>query len=133
VLPTAVHALGEVHETAFRNAPGLAEVGVDWMVQVVPSHRSVIVPTGLPELSKATPAAMHVEGDVHATPFRPLPAAPAGLGVGVMRHVVPSQRSARVPPVDCPTDMQDTGETQATPMSWAPRAPSGLAVGWRLH
>jgi hypothetical protein len=133
VLPTAVHALGEVHETAFRKAPGLPEVGVGWMLQVVPSHRSVIVPTGLPEPSKATPTAVHITGDVHATPFRPLPAAPAGLGVGVMRHAVPSQRSARVPPVDCPTDMQDEGELQATPLRWAPRTPSGLAVGWTLH
>src|SRR5260370_1221288 len=104
------------------------------MLQVVPSRRWVIVPTELPELSKATPTAMHVEGDdVHVTPFRPLPAAPAGLGVGVMRHAVPSQRSARVPPVDCPTDMQDTVEMQATPRSCAPRDPSGLAVGWMLH
>jgi hypothetical protein len=133
VLPTAVHALGEVHETAFRNAPALPEVGVGWTLHRVPSHRSAIVPVGLPEPSKAVPTAMHAEGDVHATPARPLPAAPAGLGVGMMRHVVPSHRSARVPPVDCPTDMHDEGEVQATPMSWAPRAPSGLAVGWRLH
>jgi hypothetical protein len=103
VLPTAVHALGEVHETAFKKDPWLPEVGVGWMVQVVPSHRSVIVPTELPEPSRATPTAptaMHITGDVQVTPFRPLPAAPAGLGVGVMRHAVPSQRSARVPPVD---------------------------------
>ncbi len=133
MFPTAVHAEGEVHETAPRKDPGLPEVGVGWMLQVVPSHRSVIVPVGLPELSKAVPTAMHVEGDVHETPFRPLPAAPAGLGVGVMRHAVPSQRSARVPPVDCPTDMHDEVEMQATPMSWAPRDPSGLAVGWTLH
>ena len=133
MLPTAVHALGEVHETAFRKAPGLPEVGVGWMFQAVPSHRSVIVPTELPELSKATPTAVHAEGEVHATPFRTLPAAPAGLGVRVMRHAVPSHRSARVPPVDCPTDMHDEGEVQATPLSWAPRAPSGLAVGCRLH
>jgi hypothetical protein len=116
--------------------PGLPEVGVGWMLQAVPSHRSVIVPTELPEPSRATPTtptAMHITGDVHATPFRPLPATPAGLGVGVMRHAVPSQRSARVPPVDCPTDMHDTGEMQATPLRWAPRAPSGLAVGWTLH
>jgi hypothetical protein len=132
-LPTAVHALGEVHETAFRNAPALPEVGVGWMLHLVPSHRSVIVPVGLPELSKAVPTAMHAEGDVHETPARPLAAAPAGLGAGVMRHVVPSQSSARVPPVDCPTDMQDEVDVHATPMSWAPRAPSGLAVGWRLH
>jgi len=136
VFPTAVHALGEVHETAPRKAPGLAEVGVGWMVQAVPSHRSVIVPTGLPEPSRATPTAptaMHITGDVHATPFRPLGAVPAGLGVGVIRHVVPSQRSARVPPVDCPTDMHDEGDLQATPLRWAPRDPSGLAVGWTLH
>src|SRR5262249_16707170 len=101
--------------------------------QAVPSQRSVIVPAEFPELSKAAPTAMQGAGDVHVTAFRPLPAAPAGLGVGVMRHVVPSQRSARVPRVDCPTDMQDTVDTQATPRSCAPRDPSGLAVGWTLH
>ena len=82
VLPTAVHALGEVHETAFRNAPGLAEVGVDWMLQVVPSHRSVIVgPAGLPELSKAAPTAVQANCDVHETPVKKPPCVPGGVGV----------------------------------------------------
>ena len=72
LLPTAVHALGEVQETAFRNAPGLFEVGVGRMLQRVPSQRSVSVPTGLPELSNAVPTATQADGDVHDTPCRPL-------------------------------------------------------------
>jgi hypothetical protein len=149
VFPTAVQAEAEVHETAFKNDPGLAEVGVGWMLHVVPSHRSTIVPTELPELSNATPTAVHAtrsrncpapepvapcsSGDVHDTPFRPLPAAFGGLGVDSMRQLVPSQSSASVPPVDCPTAMQDEGDVHDTPRSCAPRDPRGLTVGWTLH
>ena len=81
MLPTAVHAEGEVHETAFKKDPGLPEVGVGWMLQVVPSHRSVIVPAELPELSKAPPTAMHAEGDEHDTPVKKSPCVPEGVGV----------------------------------------------------
>jgi hypothetical protein len=79
LLPTAVHALGEVQETAFKNTPGLPEVGVGWMLHDVPSHRSVIVPSELPKLSKATPTALQAEGDVHEMAFR---FAPAVVGIG---------------------------------------------------
>jgi hypothetical protein len=80
VLPTAVHALGEVHETAFRKAPALAEVGVGWMCQAVPSHRSVIVPTLLPEPSKAPPTAVQANCDVQETPVKKSPCVPGGVG-----------------------------------------------------
>jgi hypothetical protein len=80
VFPTAVHAEDEVHETAPRKAPAVPEVGVGWMLHVVPSHRSVIVPTGLPEPSKAPPTAMHAEGDEHDTPVKKSPCVPGGLG-----------------------------------------------------
>ena len=78
--PTAVHALGEVHETAFRKAPALPEVGVGWMFQAVPSHRSVIVPTELPELSECAPTAVQANCDVHETPVKKSPCVPGGLG-----------------------------------------------------
>lgn len=71
VFPAATQAEEEVQETADRKDPGLFEVGVGWMRQPWPSQRSVIVPTGLPELSKpATPTAMQVDADVHETPVK---------------------------------------------------------------
>src|SRR5262249_57070011 len=42
------------------------------------------------------PTAVHADGAVHETPKRELTAARLGLGVGWMRHAVPSHRSARV-------------------------------------
>jgi hypothetical protein len=139
LFPTAVHALGDLHETAFKNAPGVSELGVGWMLQPVPSQRSVSVPTELPELSNEVPTATHAEGDVHDTPFRSLPAAPAGLGVGTLRHAVPSHNWATVPTampcasVACPTAMQLEDDLHDTPRSCEPRAPSGLTVCSALH
>jgi hypothetical protein len=139
LFPTAVHAFGDVQETAFKNDPGLPEVGVGWMLQLVPSQRSVSVPTGLPELSKAAPTATQAEGDVQETPFKALKGAPAGLGVGVIRHAVPSQSSASVPfalperSAAWPTAMQAEDDLHDTPRRLAPRAPCGLTVGWTLH
>jgi hypothetical protein len=129
VLPTAVHALGEVHETAPRKAPGLAEVGVGWMRQAVPSHRSVIVPAGLPEVSECAPTAVQANCDVHETPVKKSPWVPGGVGVDWTVHVVPSHRSASSSPEAVPpTAVHALGEVHET----AFRAP-GLAevgVGW---
>jgi hypothetical protein len=66
--PTAMHAPGDVHETAFRLPP----LGVVWVVQVLPSHRSATVAPLL------DPTAMHPIADVHDTPFR-LPATVEGF------------------------------------------------------
>ena len=44
--PTAVHADGEVHDTAVRNHPPPGGFGVGWMLQVLPFHRSASVPDG---------------------------------------------------------------------------------------
>ena len=140
LFPTALQAFGDVHETAFKNAPGLLEVGVGWMLQLVPFQRSVSVPTELPELSKAAPTATQVKGDVHETPFSAPLGAPSGFGVGTIRHVVPSNVSARVPrglpwgkSVSWPTAMQAEADLHDTPNRFAPRVPSGLAAGWMLH
>jgi hypothetical protein len=143
LFPTAVHAFADVQETAFRNAPGLPEVGVGWMLQLVPSQRSASVPpSGLVKMpSKAPPTAKHADGDVHDTPLRrlALPAAPAGFGVGVIRHAVPSHSSATVPfalakgSEAWPTAMQAEDDLHDTAKSFAPRAPCGLTVGWALH
>jgi hypothetical protein len=134
-----VHAFGEVQETAFKNDPGLPEVGVGWMLQLVPSQRSVSVPTELPELSKAGPTAIQTEGDVQETPPKTLKGAPGGVGAGVIRHAMPSHRSATGPlallkrSVAWPTAMQAEGDLHDTPRRLAPRVPRGLTVGWMLH
>jgi hypothetical protein len=95
--PAAVHADGDVQDTALRLPPPWAGLGVGWMVHRVPSHRSA---TGWEAPARVTlfPTAVHADGAVQETPDRELTAAPRGLGVGWMRHVLPFQCSARVTP-----------------------------------
>jgi hypothetical protein len=92
VPPTAVHAEREVHETLFR-APPPEGLGVVWMRQAWPFHRSAKV-TVVRVLLVVAPTAVQAERAVQATPFRPLDAAPGGLGAACVRHVVPFHRSA---------------------------------------
>lgn len=81
----------DVHATLFRKLPCPPErCRVDWMCQVVPSHRSASV-TG-PEL----PTAVQAEDEAQATLFRKLSCPPEGLGVDRMLHFVPFHRSTRV-------------------------------------
>jgi hypothetical protein len=83
--PTAVHAETDVHDTAPRKLPcAPGGLGVRWIPQVVPFHRSARVPEFEPPTA------------VHDTAFRKLNCAPEGLGVAWMRHTVPFHRSAKV-------------------------------------
>lgn len=131
LFPTAVHADGEVHEMAFKNDPGLPEVGVGWILHDVPSQRSVIVPTELPELSTAVPTAMQAEWEAHETALR---MAPAVVGIGWRCQVVPSHRSATVEVTPMvgpvyPTAMHETLDVQLTPLSCVSADPTGLGMG----
>src|SRR5215472_7262944 len=67
-----------------------AGLGVDWMLQLVPFHRSARFP------ALEFPTAAHADGDVQATPLRNPPPC-GGLGVAWVRQVVPAHRSASVP------------------------------------
>jgi hypothetical protein len=78
--PTAVQAEAAAHETAPSWASALVDVGAVWTLHFFPFQPSVIVPTGLPELSVAMPTAMHAEADEHETPVRNPDCAPAGSG-----------------------------------------------------
>jgi hypothetical protein len=132
VLPTAVQADGEVHDTANRAYPALFEVGVGWMLQAWPFQRSAIVPAKFPELSNTGPTAVQEVAEVHETPPRPLPAAPAGVGTCWTLHLVPSQRSAREPAGVFPTAVQAAAEVHETafktyPWLWE------VGVGWMRH
>jgi hypothetical protein len=131
VLPTAVQADDEVHHTEVRmgDGPGL---GVDWMVHAVPSHRSASAPR------LEDPTAVHAVEDVHDTPEKPLPCAPAGFGVGCTAQEVPFQRSASVTPLPelsrkVPTAVQAEADEHDTAFKNGPCAPGGSGTDWRLH
>jgi hypothetical protein len=55
--PTAVQALGDVHDTLLRSTVACGTLAVDWIVQLVPSHTS----------AKAPPTATHAEAVLHET------------------------------------------------------------------
>jgi hypothetical protein len=133
LLPTAVQAVADVHETPFRLPP--LGLGVVWVVQVLPSQRSTNVPP-LPE-----PTAVHAEADVHETAFRPPP-----LGVVWIVQVLPSQRCTPPDPraVHAVADVHETAFRLPPPpevgVIWivqvlpsqssasVPKLPKGLAV-----
>src|SRR5215468_4252879 len=136
--PAAVQAAGVVQDTAARTPPG-GGLGVCWMLQFVPFHRSASVPTGLPALSVRAPTAVQNEGGVQDTPAKKLPGAPEGAGTGWICHRVPSHRSATSPvgkpelSKDVPTAMQNMLAAHETPNRAVPGAPAGLGVGWMVQ
>src|SRR5215471_18913368 len=138
--PTAVHAEAEVQATPLKPALGPAGAGlkVGTIRHVRPSHRSASVPSDSPVAgSNSLPTAMQDDRDVQATPARSLTAFPGRLGVGWIRHLRPSHRSARVPcglpggSMRPPTAAQADGEVHETPIRLPPSA--GLGAGWMLQ
>jgi hypothetical protein len=145
-LPTAVQDEADVHATPLRKPPPWDGLGVGWMRQAVPSHRSA---RGweAPARPALFPTAVHADDPVQETPNRELTTAPRGLGVGSMRHVLPSQCSARVTVIPealtyVPTAMHEEAAVQDSQNSWpvgtlgfglgvidqpAPEAPAGAA------
>jgi hypothetical protein len=102
-------------------------LGVGWITQLVPFHRSARL-TPVPELLISNPTASQAEDEAQSTPNRTLACAPAGLGVGCVTHRAPFHRSARVPELDPPIDTQTEDEGQATPKR-TPPPDTGLGVG----
>ena len=114
--PTAVQALADEHETAFRLPP--LGVGVVWIVQLVPSQRSATVP----------PTAMHAVAEAHDTADRLLLVPPLGLGVVSIVQLVPSQNSASVAPAPLfPTAVQSVADVHETAFRLPPL---GVGVVW---
>jgi hypothetical protein len=91
-----MQAEAEVQETPDRAPFPAGGFGVAWMRHRVPFHRSARAWETPPMM--ACPTAVQADGVLQATPFRALTVALAGLGVGRMRHEVPSHRSASVTP-----------------------------------
>src|SRR5215470_6661520 len=134
--PTARQDDRDGHETPVRVPPS-AGLGVGWMVQVWPFHRCARV-SEVPRRLLVFPTAMQAERDTQDAAFRLLAAAPVGLGVCWMLHVLPFHRSASVagdwllPPFgpENPTARQPVAEVQATPISELITPPGRLGVGW---
>ena len=120
--PTAVQDLGDGHDTPtsrLRVAP--AGLGVRWIAQLLPFHRSASV-ASTPARFVNDPTAVQDLGDVHDTPSRLLLVAPAGFGVRWIDQLVPFHRSASVAAapvrlVKNPTAVQELRDTHATPSS----------------
>jgi len=127
--PAAMQARGAVQDTEVRKLCAAPRgLGVGWMAQVVPFHRSArVLPLAVP------PTAMQAERDAHDTLFSAPP--PGGLGMDWLRQVVPSHRCARVAMVRDlvvvpPTATQAEGAVQATPFRLLDAAPGGFGAGW---
>jgi hypothetical protein len=76
----AVHEVAEVHDPPSRElAVEPLGLGVGWMVQAVPFHRSASV-TEAPSLVSEDPTAVQAETDVHDTACN-VPVGACGLGV----------------------------------------------------
>src|SRR5215470_11006079 len=130
--PTAVQALGEVHDTPVNCCAEPDGLGVGWTDHEVPFQASASVPSPLP------PTAMQVPTDAHDTPDRKGPA--GGFGVGWIDHVVPFQRSASVTEslpklstAELPTAVQALAEVQDTAARALRGGDAGLGVGWSDH
>jgi len=87
--PTAVHDTAEAQATPNRAPPPAEGLGVAWIRQRVPFHRSAKVP------AFEAPTAVQAEAEEQETPNN-TPPPEEGLGVGWMDHRVPFHRSARV-------------------------------------
>src|SRR6266487_3504016 len=113
-------------------APGI--LGVGWMCQLVPSHRSASV--NGPESVRCSPTAVQAWA-LHATPLKKF-SAPESFGVRWMRQPVPFHRSASVPiglpeaSVRAPTAVQTEGDVHATPLR-KPPGDEGAGTGWIRH
>ena len=140
--PTAVHAAGEVHDTAVKALCGAAGLGVAWIAQVVPSQRSASVdwayelhdePHG--KMVAELPTAVQAVAEVQDTPVKALSVTPARLGVAWMAQLLPFQRSAKVCESpervsNCPTAMHAEAELHDVACKKLGSAAGGLRVAW---
>ena len=128
--PVAMHVVADVQATPLRKPLPWGGLGVAWIDQRVPFHRSASGPA--PDL----PTAVHADAEVHDTPFRSPPW--DKLGVDWIRHRVPFHRSATardapVVPTLAPTAMHADVDVQATPSRLLSAVPDRLGVGRMRH
>ena len=133
LLPTAVHAFSDTHDTPLRAlsvAP--TALGVGWISQLVPSQCSTSATTEQHD-SVSEPTAVQSVGDEHDTSTRPAFVAPGGSGDCWSDQLVPFQRAATGMLLMDPTAVQAVGDAHDTPFSSTLFAPDGKGVGWTDH
>lgn len=136
--PTPVHLLVEGHETLYScpPVPGCG-FGAGWIVHLVPSQRSASTPPA-EEPSKEEPTAVQALAFAHDTPSSLLLGKSVLLGVGMIAHCSPFQRSARVPSIplvelETPAAMQALPETQDTEIRPSSGGFVAFGVGSIVH
>lgn len=133
MVPTAVQALADVHDTLCRPAASVsAGLGVCWIFQLEPFQRSANG-RSVSKLVSYVPTAIQFVAVVHAIPSKRLICG-LGLGVDWTFQLLPFQRSASVRPrpslSNLPTAVQAVADVQLTPSSSAEVVPVGTEVGW---
>jgi hypothetical protein len=84
VCPTAKQKRVVGQDTANKKLPLPGGLGVGWMCQADPFHRSASVAE--PELVEYSPTAMQARCAGHDTPLNTAPVEPAGFGLGSIDH-----------------------------------------------
>ena len=126
--PTAVQLLADVHDTP--NRLPKSGPGVGWIDHLLPFERSTTgAVSSLLSTTKA-PTAVQAVAEEHDTPPSWLLKDP-GLGVGLIDHRVPFQRSANIPRSLEPTAVQAVADVHDTPPRPLPSPVSG--VRWTDH
>jgi hypothetical protein len=130
--PTAVQAVGDVHDTALNLTGFPVGLGVVSTDQLVPFQPSAKVTVPVVEI-KLEPTAVQAVADVHETPLSVLDSALVGLGVVSIDQLAPFQRSANdtVSRVELelePTAVQAVADVHETELRRSP--PVGLGVLW---
>ena len=127
--PTAKQDVADTHATA-DSAGVTAPLGAAAAptAQIVPSHCSSNVEVPVDVLT--APTAKQTDAEGQATPSNSLNVEPAGVGLGVIVHAVPSQcsTSGTVGFPDWPTAKQSVALTHVTAESYAKSAPAGVGA-----
>lgn len=125
--PTAVHAVGDVHETPVSwTSEVFVGNGTGWIVHLVPFQPSASGCVGKSEKPDA-PTAMHEVAEVQDTPCRCPKGTPAGIGTDRVTQLVPFQVSAdgRCSPSELmkkPTPVHAVLDVREAEKSWPLRA-----------
>ena len=129
--PTVKQLVALEHETPRSSPPNAPpEVGLGISDQLVPFQRSMSV-VNAPDFALKPPTAKQLAAFVQDTPCSAGDRVPLGLGLVVMLHRLPFQRSTSVfeaaaPATNrVPAARQDVGFVHAIASSWAPVAPVG--------
>jgi hypothetical protein len=90
-----VQSVAVGHETLLRLGVPVVGLGVGWIVQLVPFHRSASVVLGNAFVVEYPPTAVQAVAALHDTPPSVASVAPDGIGVLWIVQLLPFQPSAR--------------------------------------